>query len=173
MSSMARRSASAQLTNHIDDLGLEADQQVSGFLPIRSEIDLRPLLTALAKQGFSLCLPVVVDRQTIVFRQYTPGDTLVDTGFGTSGPDEASMVVDPDVLLMPLAAFDGAGNRIGYGAGHYDRAIARLHKKSTNPRLIGVAFDSQRVAAIQADAHDVPLHTVLTETGVYEFDQEL
>lgn len=166
-----RDAASRQLVEHVDALALTSDQTVAAFLPIRSEIDLRPLVQALAERVKRICLPVVLDRQTIVFKEYLPGSDLFDTGFGTSGPGEKAQVVDPDVLLMPLAAFDGFGNRLGYGAGHYDRAIARLHQKGYQPKLVGVAFDCQRVAAIPADAHDVPLHTVLTETGVYELAQ--
>ena len=166
-----RDAASKQLVQHVDALGLKPDQTVSAFLPIRSEIDLRPLMQVLAGRVARLCLPVLVDQQTIVFKEYLPGSDLVDTGFGTSGPGVQARIVDPDVLLMPLAGFDDSGNRLGYGAGHYDRAIARLHQKGYQPRLVGVAFDCQRVAAIPADAHDVPLHTVLTESGVYELVQ--
>ena len=166
-----RDAASQQLVKHVDGLALSSDQTVAAFLPIRSEIDLRPLMQVLAERVKRICLPVVINRQTIVFREYLPGSDLVETGFGTSGPGEEAQLVDPDVLLMPLAAFDGVGNRLGYGAGHYDRAIARLQQKGYQPKLVGVAFDCQRVAAIPADAHDVPLHTVLTETGVYELAQ--
>jgi 5-formyltetrahydrofolate cyclo-ligase len=80
-------------------------------------------------------------------------------------------VVDPEILLMPLSAFDASGNRIGYGAGHYDRAIARLHDKGMQPRLIGVAFDCQEVEAVPAEAHDVPLDAVVTESGYRTFSK--
>jgi 5-formyltetrahydrofolate cyclo-ligase len=140
---------------------------VSGFLPIRSEADLRPLMHRLKARGARLCLPVVLDRQTIVFRELKDGQPLVNTGFGTTGPGPDAEVLDPDLLLVPLSAFDDAGNRIGYGAGHYDRAIARLRAKGRTPRLLGVAFDCQRVEAVPFEAHDVPLDAVLTESGLH------
>lgn len=163
--------ASQQLADHVDALDVKPGQIVSGFLPIRSEIDLRPLMKLLDASGVRLCLPVVLDKQTIVFREYVPGGNLIGTGFGTSGPDENSKILDPEIMLVPLAAFDAQGNRIGYGAGHYDRAIARLHAAGKSPRLIGVAFDCQRVQSVPAEAHDVSLHTVLTESGLYDVKQ--
>lgn len=168
MDTSVRLAASERLVEFADDLALKPGDIVSAFLPIRSEIDLNPLMTKLQPLAIQLCLPVVLDRQTIVFRKYRPGDELVATGFGTSGPDESAEVLDPDVMLIPLAAFDDVGNRIGYGAGHYDRAISRLHAAGKKPRLVGVAFDCQRVASVPAEVHDVTLHTVLTETGLYD-----
>lgn len=90
-----------------------AGSMISGFLPIRSEVDLRPLMAQLRHAQARLCLPVVLDRQTICFREWLDAAPLVDTGFGTSGPGPDAPVVDPDLLLMPLAAFDRNGNRIG------------------------------------------------------------
>ena len=87
---------------------------------------MRPLLFALREQGARLCLPAILDKTTIVFRELVRGAPLVDMGFGTLGPGADAEVLDPTLMLVPLAAFDGRGHRIGYGAGHYDRAIARL-----------------------------------------------
>jgi 5-formyltetrahydrofolate cyclo-ligase len=156
--------------NGLAGLDLKPGAIISGFLPIRSEVDLLPLLTALVQKDVRLCLPVVLDRQTIVFREFDPGIPLVDTGFGTRGPGENAAVLDPDVLLVPLAVFDGVGNRVGYGAGHYDRAIEKLHKKGMNPVLVGVAFACQEVPSVPAEPHDVRLHAVLTENGFRYFD---
>lgn len=139
---------------------------VSGFLPIRSEVDIRPLMARLRERGARLCVPVILDRSTIVFRELVPGAALVSTGFGTSGPGPDAAVLDPEVMLVPLSAFDGIGHRIGYGAGHYDRAIDRLHQKGLNPRLIGIAFDCQEVPSVPAEPHDVRLDAILTESGL-------
>lgn len=152
-----------------DRILLEPGEVVSGFMPIRSEADIRPLMARLRERGARLCLPVVLDRETIVFRELVPGADLVNTGFGTLGPGPDAAVLDPDLLLVPLSAFDGEGNRIGYGAGHYDRAIARLRQKGLHPRLIGIAFDCQEVAEVPAEAHDVRLEAVLTESGLRTF----
>ncbi|KJS15819.1 MAG: 5-formyltetrahydrofolate cyclo-ligase [Hoeflea sp. BRH_c9] len=146
---------------------------IAGYLPIRSEPDLRPLMARLRERGARLCLPVVLDRETIVFRDFVRGAELAKTGFGTTGPGPDAEVLDPDILLMPLAAFDAKGNRLGYGAGHYDRAIARLRGKGLSPRLIGAAFSFQETDAVPAEAHDVPLTMILTEAGLRSFPQSL
>ncbi|MBG0508661.1 5-formyltetrahydrofolate cyclo-ligase [Agrobacterium sp. MOPV5] len=142
---------------------------ISGFMPIRSEADTRPLMEALRTRGGRLVLPVVLDRETIVFRAFETDTPLVKTGFGTTGPGEDAEVLDPDILLVPLSVFDGKGQRVGYGAGHYDRAIARLHGKGRFPILIGVAYDCQEVPSVPAEPHDVPLHAILTESGLRWF----
>lgn len=142
---------------------------VSGFWPIRSEVDVRPLMFALREKGARLCLPAVLDKTTIIFRELVRGAALIDTGFGTAGPGEDAPVLDPSIMLIPLAAFDGRGHRIGYGAGHYDRAIARLTDRSRPPRLIGVAFNCQEVAEVPDEDHDVVLSEIITESGLRRF----
>lgn len=139
---------------------------ISAFLPIRSEVDLRPLIATFAEKGARICLPAIIDPTTIVFREFVPGSSLVDMGFGTSGPGEDAAVLDPAIMLIPLAAFDRLGHRIGYGAGYYDRAIARLHALGMRPDLIGVAFDCQEVEEVPNEAHDVALSQMLTESGL-------
>ncbi|WP_048645006.1 5-formyltetrahydrofolate cyclo-ligase [Nitratireductor soli] len=146
---------------------------VSGFWPMRSEVDVRPLMEALAERGARLCLPAILDKTTIVFREFLRDAALVDMGFGTQGPGEGAAELDPDVMLVPLAAFDGRGHRIGYGAGYYDRAIARLQAKRRAPRLIGIAFDCQEVGHVPEEPHDVALGEILTESGLRRFASAL
>lgn len=139
---------------------------VSGFFPIRSEVDIRPLMTSLESKGAQLCLPVVMDRETLEFRQLTQDTNLVETGFGTVGPGPDAAIVQPQLMLVPLAVFDKTGHRIGYGAGYYDRAIARLRQAGKPPRLIGVAFDMQEVDKVPNDGHDIAMPAILTESGL-------
>lgn len=139
---------------------------VSGFFPIRSEIDTRPLMAALVAHGATLCLPVVIDKTTIEFRELVRTAPLVDTGFGTVGPGDNAAVLDPQILIVPLAAFDHQGGRVGYGAGHYDRAIERLIAKGIEPVLLGMAFSAQEVETVPMEAHDKRLHGIITETGL-------
>ncbi|MCR4267236.1 5-formyltetrahydrofolate cyclo-ligase [Nitratireductor sp. ZSWI3] len=146
---------------------------VSGFWPMRSEMDVRPLMEALAERGARLCLPAILDKTTIVFREFMRDADLVDMGFGTQGPAADAPVLDPDLMLVPLAAFDGRGHRIGYGAGYYDRAIARLKHNGGEPRLIGIAFDCQEVDRVPDEAHDVALGEILTESGLRRFASDL
>ena len=145
----------------------DAGTIISGFFPIRSEIDPRPLMDDFRKHGARLCLPVVMDKTTIVFRELIRGEELVDTGFGTRGPDENAEVLDPELLIMPLSVFDHFGGRIGYGAGHYDRAISKLLEKGISPRLIGMAFDCQHHDRVPVEPHDQPLDGILTESGYF------
>ncbi|MGV3548550.1 5-formyltetrahydrofolate cyclo-ligase [Rhizobium sp.] len=152
---------------------IAAGNEVSGFFPIRSEVDVRPLMQQLEARGATICVPVVLDKQTIEFRELLPGAPVVSTGFGTFGPGEGARVVDPDIMLVPLAAFDRVGHRIGYGAGFYDRAIARLHAKGRRPRLIGIAYDCQEVDIIPAEDHDVAVDAILTESGLRVIAKEI
>lgn len=154
-------------------IGLGAGMVVSGFLPIRSEIDPRPLMSALRGRGARICVPAILDGETIVFRELLPGAELVDNGFGTSAPGPGAAVLEPDLMLVPLAAFDAVGHRIGYGGGYFDRAIARLHANGRQPRLIGIAFDCQEVASVPAQPHDIALDAVLTESGLRFFDRQI
>ena len=145
---------------------------VSGFWPMRSEVDVRPMMFAMRERGARLCLPAIIDKTTIVFRELLRGGDLIDTGYGTSGPGPEAEVLDPAIMLVPLAAFDARGHRIGYGAGYYDRAIARLHAAGQSPRLVGIAFDCQEISIVPDEPHDVILHEILTETGLRRFSAD-
>ena len=162
----AREAAARALTEASLRFGRVADKVVSGFWPIRGEIDPRPLMERLAGEGATLALPVVIDRETILFRRWHHDDPLVPAGFGTFGPGADAPVVAPDILIVPLAAFDRRLHRIGYGAGHYDRAISRLHALGRQPLLVGVAFSCQEVEAVPAEEHDQPLDGIVTESFV-------
>ena len=153
----------------IAELSFLPGEVVSAFMPMRSEVDVRPLMFALSTKGARICVPAILDKTTIEFRELVRGVPLIDMGFGTVGPGPEAAVFDPTLMLVPLAAFDNAGNRIGYGAGYYDRAIARLRDKGITPRLVGVAFDCQQVDAVPFEPHDVPLDAVLSESGLRRF----
>jgi len=164
-----RVEAALALAERAGDLGVEPGMVVSAFWPMRSEMDLRPLMAALRDKGARLCLPAILDKETIVFRELIRGAPMIDMGFGTLGPGPEAVVLDPALMLVPLAAFDAAGNRIGYGGGYYDRAIARLVERGLAPRPVGVAFDCQLVEAVPAEAHDRRLQAILTESGLRAF----
>ncbi len=151
------------------ELDVVLGEVVSAFMPMRSEVDVRPLMAAMAARGGRICVPAILDKTTIEFRELLRGATMIDMGFGTVGPGPEAAVLDPGLMLVPLAAFDAQGNRIGYGAGYYDRAIARLKAKGMTPRLVGIAFDCQEVESVPFEPHDVPLDAVLTESGLRRF----
>ena len=142
---------------------------VSGYSPIRSEIDPVPLMRALAAEGARLALPAVMARgKSLAFRAWSPNDRLMLGPLGILEPSPAAAELVPDIMLVPLAAFDRAGHRIGYGAGHYDFTLAHL-RKGKAITAIGLAFAAQEIAAVPALAHDVALDYVLTETQVFDF----
>ena len=148
---------------------LTAGTVVAGYSPIRSELDPTPLMQRLAAQGARLALPVITARgQSLRFRVWHAGDRLLPGSLGILEPSPAAAEITPDIVLVPLAAFDLAGHRIGYGAGHYDRTLAQLHK-SKGFAAIGLAFAAQEVAAVPALQHDVALDYVLTESNLFDF----
>jgi len=142
---------------------------VSGYSPIRSELDPAPLMRALAAQGARLALPAITARdRPLNFRVWSPGDALVRGPLGILEPPPEATEVIPDIVLVPLAAFDRLGHRIGYGAGHYDRSLASL-RSARHIVAIGVAFAAQQIAAVPMQPHDVALDYVLTETRSFDF----
>ena len=138
---------------------------VSAFWPIRSEIDLRPLMRQALAEGFPLVLPRI-DRGELTFRTWDGDErSLVDGGFGTRVPPPDAAVLDPEIVLVPLAAFDTAGGRIGYGKGYYDAALAKLATKRRFAS-VAVAFEAQRVERVPMEAHDWRLDWLATEAGL-------
>ena len=142
---------------------------VSGYSPIRTEIDPVPLMRKIAEQGALLALPAVMARgQSLTFRAWSPNDRMVMGPLGILEPSPAAAELMPDIMLVPLAAFDRLGHRIGYGAGHYDHTFAHL-RKTKAVRGVGLAFAAQQIKAVPALAHDVALDYVLTETRTFDF----
>src|SRR5438105_8996219 len=142
---------------------------VSGYSPIRGEIDPFPLMRKLAAGGARLALPAVMARgRSLAFRAWSPDERLLMGPLGILEPSPAAAAVVPDIMLVPLAAFDNRGHGIGYGAGHYDHTLAHLRRVKAIT-AIGLAFSAQEIAAVPALAHDVALDYVLTETRVFDF----
>ena len=143
-------------------LGEVSGAIVSGFWPIRSELDPRWLMRKLAERGAILALPSIEGGQ-LVFRRFVFGDRLRRAGFGLSEPQLEAELVSPGIMLVPLAAFDREGGRIGYGKGYYDGAIERLAASGARSRTLGRAFACQEVSAVPMLAHDRRLDAILTE----------
>jgi 5-formyltetrahydrofolate cyclo-ligase len=142
---------------------------IAGYAPIRSEIDPLPLMRKLAAQGMQLALPVITARDSpLLFRAWSSADKLKRGPLGILEPLPDAAEIVPDLVLVPLAAFDRLGHRIGYGAGHYDRTLARL-RESRKIIAVGLAFAAQEIEAIAALPHDVALDYVLTETQMLDF----
>ena len=150
-----------------NSVALEPDQIVAAYWPIRDEIDSRPLLTRLMDSGQPVCLPVVTGQEEpLELRLWENGQPLYPSGFGTLAPAELAPVVIPDVVIIPLLAFDKKGTRLGYGKGYYDRTLALM---DTKPLQIGYAFAAQELDFIPREDHDMPLDLLITESGIAKF----
>jgi len=141
---------------------------VSGYFPMKSEISPIPLLRKLAALGAQLALPVVAGRgKPLIMRAWSLGEPLVAGVWGIREPGPEAPEVEPDVLIVPLLAFDRYGHRIGYGAGYYDLTIAKLRAKKPVVAA-GIAQAAQEIAAVPTTASDVRLDFVLTEREVID-----
>ncbi len=138
---------------------------ISAYRAIADELDPLPLLEALLGQGHAIALPVVVAlRKPLIFRRWQPGDALETGAFDVPVPLPDEPVLEPDVLLAPLLAFDRTGYRLGYGAGFYDRTLAVLRARRP-VTAVGLAFGEQEVDAVPHDARDERLDWVVTPAG--------
>jgi 5-formyltetrahydrofolate cyclo-ligase len=138
---------------------------VSAYSPIGSEIDPFPLIRRLKNEGGAdICLPRVEEDGSMTFRAWAPGNPLEDRPFGLQEPPADTAIVTPTLVLTPLLGFDRQGNRLGYGKGHYDRALTRL-RQDGRVFVCGLAFFGQEVDAVPAETHDIPLDWVMTERG--------
>jgi len=138
---------------------------VSAYWPIGSEIDPLPLVRRLKNEGGAdICLPRVEADGAMTFRAWAPGNPLEDRPFGLREPLVDAEILTPTLVLTPLLGFDRNGNRLGYGKGHYDRALETL-RTSGRVFVCGLAFFGQEVDAVPAEPHDIPLDWVMTERG--------
>ena len=136
---------------------------VAAYYPMRSEFDCVPLLRRVANEGWTLALPVINGPAPLLFREWTFGAPLETGSFGIPAPAEGALAA-PDVMLVPLLAFDRCGYRLGYGGGHYDRTLAAL-RRNGGVTAIGLAFDAQEVAEVPVCPYDEPLDWILTPSG--------
>jgi len=138
-------------------------QVVAGYHPLGAEMDPRPLMERLSEAGATLALPVVLDRESpLVFRAVT-GDLEPDA-LAIPGPPAHAPEVTPDIVIAPVLAFDGAGRRLGQGAGHYDRTLRDL-RAARSVFVLGLAYADQEVERVPSESHDEPLDAILTEMG--------
>ena len=142
---------------------------ISGFSALKSEINPVPLMRRLAEAGAQLALPIVVGRgKSLIFRAWSFGDPFRAGVWGIREPLPEAPEVDPDILLVPMLAFDRAGQRIGYGAGYYDMSIARL-RAVKRVVAVGIAFAAQEIPHVPATPRDARLDLVVTEHEVVDF----
>lgn len=164
-----RAAAAETIAARVIPLAFKRGQIVSGFMPMQSEINPLPLLRKFAAAGAKLALPAIAGRgKPLIMRAYTFGDELARGQWGIREPKPQARAVDPDILIVPLACFDRAGHRIGFGAGYYDMTINALRAKKAIT-AIGVAFATQEIPQVPATERDARLDLVLTERELIDF----
>ncbi|MBS0219238.1 MAG: 5-formyltetrahydrofolate cyclo-ligase [Proteobacteria bacterium] len=164
-----RSAAEGLLATFRRERPFETPMIVSGFWPIKEEIDLRPLMIELFNQGCQLALPVVQGKgQRLLFRAWRPGDPLEAGVFGTLQPQAKREAIEPEALLVPLLACSEEGWRLGYGGGFYDRTLAAL-RAAGRITAVGVAFDAQLVPDVPYGPQDQRLDWLLTDQRACAF----
>ena len=151
---VAAQSAADLLLPHIPD-----GATVSLYLAMHDELDPAPLLGALHARGHDIALPTLVDRTTMRFLAWAPGDAIEHGPMNLRQPLLTAPEHAPDLIVTPLTGFDRMGGRIGYGAGHYDRAFQRY----PGAHRIGFGWAMQEVEEVPCDPWDVALHAIVTE----------
>ena len=159
-------SAGRAVAGYVADI-VPPDAVVAGYCEVRGELDVSFTLARLAARGQSLCLPVIEDSdKPLGFRKWAPGDMLERGRYGIDIPLAAAPVLVPDTVLVPLVAFDANGDRLGYGAGYYDRTLEQLRQSNKALQVIGIAYALQQVESIAPESHDQKLDAIVTEQGV-------
>ena len=161
--------AADQLARVFQAAGISCPTIAAVYRAAGSEIDPRPLANALETRGVRLALPVVVARDAaLVFRE-AGTDPHTPDALGLPAPPPHAPVVRPDLIFVPLLAFDLTGARLGQGGGYYDRTLAALRADGAAVRAIGLAYAGQQVDRLPTDGFDQRLDGVLTETAYLEF----
>ena len=165
----AERAAAAEtIARRMFPLAIAPGVIVSGFSPLKSEINPVPLLRRLGDGGAGLALPVVAGKgKPLIMRAWAFGEPLDSGVWGIREPKPEAPEVAPDILLVPLLAFDRSGNRVGYGAGYYDMTIAKL-RALKSVTAVGIAFAAQEIASVPVTPRDARLDLVLTEREVID-----
>jgi 5-formyltetrahydrofolate cyclo-ligase len=164
-----RAGLSAAIEAHLVALLLPLAPQTLAFCaPVRGEFDARPLASRLIEQGWRAAMPVVkaVDAP-MSFHAWTPTLAMSSDRYGIPIPADGAALI-PDIVLLPLVAFDAQGFRLGYGGGYFDRTLAAMVPR---PQAIGVGLELGRVADLRPEAHDIGLDAVVTEAGILRLRQ--
>ena len=164
-----RAAADGLVANFERERPFERPAVVSGFWPIKDEIDIRPLMIKLHDVGCQLALPVVQGRgKPLLFRAWRPGDPLEQGVFGTLQPSPQCETLEPDALIVPMLACDEEGWRLGYGGGFYDRTLVGLRDRKA-VTAIGVGFNGQLIDEVPHGPDDQRLDWLLTDKRACAF----
>ena len=158
--------------NFIKGVPLKTPCVISGYWPVKGEINVLPLLETLRTHGHTCVLPHVVDKLTpLIFYKWDSKTPMIQGAYGIQEPDpKASSIIIPDIILVPLLAFDTDGHRLGYGGGHYDRTIEYL-KAMRKITVVGISFAYQQFDTVPIESHDHTMDYIVTERNVFKMER--
>ena len=166
LSARATCAAADLAENFMEALTIIGDGSIAGYWPISNEFDVKPLLQKLSCAGITVSLPTVVPNQKrLVFQGWSENMQLVKGLYGTWQPVRSSELIRPDILMIPLLAFDSEGGRLGYGGGYYDRTLAELRKEK-EITAVGIGYAGQEVNEVPTCSSDQRLDWIVTEAGM-------
>ena len=170
------RKVARSITNQMNiarKLGLEIGPKtvVSGYWPVKDELDTRILMKDLHEEKVLCALPIMQGKNMALnFRQWKPGDILQEVSFGLSEPTSDKPILVPKIILLPLLAVDHEGNRLGYGGGYYDLTLLQLRNRPEHPLVaVGLAYEAQLIPNVPNDQSDAKIDWLVTEQNVYQF----
>lgn len=167
----SRIEASAAIANHFADHPyLTYAASFAGYYAHRDELDVLPIFNRMSRFSKAMSLPITQpESRMLQFSKWAPGQPLITGAYGIKCPPEPYEFIMPEVILVPLLAFDSRGYRLGYGGGYYDTTITSLRNAEKAPLFFGVGFSRQEVEEIPTEPHDARLDGILTEQGVSMF----
>jgi 5-formyltetrahydrofolate cyclo-ligase len=169
-STQAAQMAQATARHFADHPILAFAPSCAGYIAMRSEVDVLPILAFMQRYEKPTALPRITQKDApLTFHEWRAGDALETHMLGMKEPRVDAPEMLPNIVLVPLLAFDESGYRLGYGGGYYDRTIQALRAKAKAPLFIGVAYSWQEVTSLPVEPHDAKLDGILTELGVSLF----
>jgi len=137
------------------------NKKIGGYFPVNNEIDDLEILKKFEEKKYKVCLPVVKNNFDMDFYNFSFNQPLIVNKYGIPEPKKTNIVY-PDIILVPMVAFDKNLNRLGYGGGYYDRIIEKLMKKK-NFLKIGLAFSKQKINNLPVSKYDKKMDYIVTE----------
>jgi len=152
--------------NLINNTFLNKKINIAAYFPTNYEANILSFINEAAKKNFNIVLPVVKPKNNMIFRLWKPTDPLTINRFGIPEPTKTNKKLTPDLILVPMVAFDKKLNRIGYGGGFYDRSLKKIKKIKNKSIALGIAYSFQQCGIIPINKNDFKLDYILTERGI-------
>ena len=139
---------------------------IGGYYPSNYEVNILNFLEKAVKRNFTITLPIIESSNNMCFKSWVFKEPLYVNKFGMLEPRNLKKKIIPDLIMVPLVAFDNCLNRIGYGKGYYDRSLRKISKMKKNAIFLGIAYSFQKCKKIPVNNHDVKLDYIFTEKGI-------